>query len=142
MESTKLYLWVLNISDQVKGMVYSIVIGAVGALVVVGFFTGLMSLEAIQKCMPYIIGFNAMLTGFNMIVKADNNLPYKRIYAVASGVVMVVIASVMLNMVMRRFIGGYVVYFADVMWLMAIGGVLSGLGATLAIKYLDINQSH
>jgi hypothetical protein len=140
MDNLSIYLWVMNRTDQVKPIVYSIIVGVIGSLVLVVFLTTLMPLDTIQKCMPYIIGFNAALTGYNMINKSDNDLRFQRIYAIGSGVTMVVIATVILNMVMIHFIGGYLIYFIDAIFLIGIGGVLSGLGAILAIKYLNINR--
>lgn len=140
MESLNIYLWVMNTSNQVKIIVYSIIVGVIGSLVLVGFFSSLMSLGTIQKFIPYIISFNAALTGYNLIKNSDNSLKFKRIFAISSGVMMVIIAAVILNMVMFHFMGGYLIYFTDAIFLIVIGGVLSGLGAILAIKYLNMNH--
>lgn len=130
----------MNKMDQVKTIAYPIIVGIIGSLVLVGFFAPLMSLDTIQKCMPYIIGFNAALTGYNLIKKSDSRLKFKRICAIGSGVVMVVITAVILNMIVFHLIGGYLIYFIDAILLIVIGSVLSGFGAILAIKYLNINH--
>ena len=136
MENLNFYLWVMNASSRVKIMVYSIIVGVIGSLVLVAFFTSWMALDTIDKLMPYIIGFNGALTGYNLTKNSDNSLKFKRIYAVGSGATMVIITTVILNMVMFHLMGGYLIYFTDVILLTVIGGVFSGLGAILAIKYL------
>lgn len=140
MENLNIYLWAMNKTDQVKTIVYPIIVGIIGSLVLVGFFTSLMSFNTIEKLLPYIIGFNAALTGYNLIKKADNNLNFKRIYAISSGVLMVIITAVILNLVMLHLMGGYFIYLTDAIFLLIIGGVSSGLGAILAIKYLNMNH--
>ena len=130
----------MNKTDQVKTIAYPIIVGIIGSLVLVGFFTSLMSFDTIEKLLPYIIGFNAALTGYNLVKKADNSLNFKRIYAISSGVLMVIITSVILNLVMLHLMGGYLIYLTDAIFLIIIGGVLSGLGAILAIKYLNMNH--
>ena len=140
MENLNIYLWAMNKTDQVKTIAYPIIVGIIGSLVLVGFFTSLMSFDTIEKLLPYIIGFNAALTGYNLIKKADNSLNFKRIYAISSGVLMVIITSVILNLVMLHLMGGYLIYLTDAIFLIIIGGVLSGLGAILAIKYLNMNH--
>ena len=139
MENLNIYLWVMNTSNQVKTIVYSIIVGIIGSLVLVGFFASLMSLDTIEKFMPYIIGFNSALTGYNLIKNSDNSLKFKRIFAVSSGVMMVIIAAVILNMVMFHLMSSYLIYLTDAIFLIVIGGVLSGLGAILAIKYMAIS---
>jgi len=140
MENLNIYLWAMNKTDQVKTIAYPIIVGIIGSLVLVGFFTSLMSFDTIEKLLPYIIGFNAALTGYNLTKKADNSLNFKRIYAISSGVLMVIITAVILNLVMLHLMGGYLIYLTDAIFLLIIGGVSSGLGAILAMKYLNMNH--
>lgn len=138
MEYTNVCLWIMNKSDLFKKIAYSIIVGALGSLLLVVFFTTLMSLGTIGKLLPWVIGFNAALTGFNLINKTKNSLKYKRIYAVASGILVAVIAGVLINIIFFNLMGGYVIYIKDLIFLIAIGAVFSGLGAILAIKHLNI----
>jgi hypothetical protein len=140
MENLNIYLWAMNKTDQVKTIAYPIIVGIIGCLVLVGFFTSLMSLDTIEKLLPYIIGFNAVLTGYNLIKKTDNSLKFKRVYAIGSGVMMVITTAVILNLVMLHLMGGYLIYLTDTIFLIIIGGVSSGLGAILAIKYFNMNH--
>lgn len=140
MENLNIYLWAMNKTDQLKTIIYPIIVGIIGSLVLVGFFTSLMSLDTIEKLLPYIIGFNAALTGYNLIKKTDNSLKLRRICAISSGVLMVIITAVILNMAILHLMGGYFIYLTDAIFLIFIGGVSSGLGAILAIKYLNMNH--
>lgn len=140
MENLKIYLWAMNTSDQIKPIVFSIIIGVIGSLVLVGFFTSLMSLDTIEKFLPYIIGFNAALTGYNLIKKTENSLKFRKIFAIGAGVLMVIITAVILNMAIHHLMGGYFIYLIDAIFLIFIGGVSSGLGAILAIKYFNMNH--
>jgi hypothetical protein len=140
MENLNIYLWAMNKTDQVKTIAYPIIVGIIGSLVLVGFFTSLMSFDTIEKLLPYIIGFNAALTGYNLIKKTDNSLKFKRIFAISSGVLMVITTAVVLDLVMLHLMGSYLIYLTDAIFLIIIGGVSSGLGAILAIKYLNMNQ--
>ena len=140
MENLNIYLWAMNKTDQVKTIAYPIIVGIIGSLVLVGFFSSLMSFDTIEKLLPYIIGFNAALTGYNLIKKTDNSLKFKRIRAISSGVLMVITTAVILDLVMLHLMGSYLIYLTDAIFLIIIGGVSSGLGAILAIKYLNMNQ--
>ena len=140
MENLNIYLWAMNKTDQVKTIAYPIIVGIIGSLALVGFFTSLMSFDTIEKLLPYIIGFNAALTGYNLIKKTDNSLKFKRIFAISSGVLMVITTAVILDLVMLHLMGSYLIYLTDAIFLIIIGGVSSGLGAILAIKYLNMNH--
>lgn len=140
MGNLNIYLWAMNKTDQVKTIGYPIIVGIIGSLVLVGFFTSLMSFDTIEKLLPYIIGFNAALTGYNLIKKTDNSIKFKRICAISSGVLMVITTAVILNLVMLHLMGSYLIYLTDTIFLIIIGGVSSGLGAILAMKYLNMNH--
>lgn len=141
MEYTNVYLWIMNKSDLFKKIAYSIIVGVLGSLLLVVFFTTLMSYGTIEKLLPWVIGFNAALTGFNLINKTKNSLQYKRISAVGSGIMMVIITVVLINIIFFNLMGGYLIYIKDLIFLIAIGAVFSGLGAILAIKYLTYKVS-
>ena len=139
METTHIYLWIMNKSDLFQKIAFSIIIGVFGSVLLVVFFSSFMSINTIEKLLPFVIGFNAALTGFNLISKTKNSLKYKRIYAVASGISAVIFTGVILNLISISIMGGYLIYITDLIILIVIGAVLSGFGAILAIKYLNLN---
>lgn len=138
MEYTNVCLWIMNKSDLFKKIAYSIIVGVLGSLLLVVFFTTLMSYGTIEKLLPWVIGFNAALTGYNLINRTNNCLKHERISAVGSGILMVIITVVLINIIFFNLMGSYLIYVRDLIFLIAIGAVFSGLGAILAIKYLNI----
>ena len=121
-----------------RKFVHSILVGVIGSVLLVIFFASLMSLGTITKLLPWVIGFNAALTGYNLINKAGKRLKYKRIYAVVSGITLAIITGVLLNIISFYLMGGYLIYFSEFMFLILIGSICSGLGSILAIKYLNL----
>ena len=141
MEYTSACLWIMNKSDLLKKIAYSIIVGVLGSLLLVVFFTTLMSYGTIEKLLPWIIGFNAALTGYNLTNRTNNCLKHERISAVGSGIMMVIITVVLINIIFFNLMGGYLIYIKDLIFLIAIGAVFSGLGTILAIKYLTYKVS-
>ena len=102
------------------------------------FFAGVMSIGAIEKLLPYIIGFNAALTGYNLISRIKNRLKYKRSWGLISGIITVIIVALILNITFLYFTGGTIVYMTDFLLLILLGAVFSWLGSILAIESMDL----
>jgi len=113
-------------------------IGIFGAVLLVVFFAGLMAIGTIEKLLPFIIGFDAALTGYNLVRRANGRLKYKRMWSVAAGIMMVIGVALILNIVSHYYTGGYIFYIADLLILVLIAGVFSFLGAILAIRYFKL----
>lgn len=128
----------MNKSDPFKKIAYSIIVGVLGSLLLVVFFTTLMSYGTIEKLLPWVIGFNAALTGYNMIKRTNNRINYKRISAVGSGILMVIITVVLINIIFFNLMGGYLIYINELIFLIAIGAIFSGLGAILAVNVINL----
>jgi len=109
-------------------------VGSLGSLLLVVFFTTMMSYGTIEKLLPWVIGFNAALTGYNLITRTNNSLKYGRISAVGSGILMVIMSVLFINIIFFHLMGGYLIYVNEVIFFMAIGAVFSGLGAILAMN--------
>ena len=120
--------------DLLLKFIYAIFIGVFGAVLLVMFFAGLMTIRTIERLLPYIIGFNAALTGYNLISKIKEHLKYKRIWSVISGIIMVSAVVLILNIAFYHFIDGYIVDIIDFLILVPVGGVFGWLGSILAIK--------
>jgi len=123
--------------DLFLKFIYAIFIGVFGAVLLVMFFAGLMTIRTIERLLPYIIGFNAALTGYNLISKIREHLKYKRIWSVISGIIMVSAVVLILNIAFYHFINGYIVDIIGFLILVLIGGVFGWLGSILAIKSMD-----
>lgn len=119
-------------------IIQAIFIGVAGSMLLVIFFTGVMSLSTIEKSLPWIIGFNAALTGYNLMNKTGNTLKHRRICSVGAGIVMVIITAVLLDVIFLYLMGGHLIFLTELMVLIVLGSVFSGFGAILAIKYLTL----
>ena len=135
--------FLMNYFDLLLKFIYAIFIGVLGAVLLVMFFAGLMTIGTIERFLPYIIGFNAALTGYNLISRIKDRLKYKRLWSLISGIIMVVVIVLMLNVAFYYRTGGYILYITDFLFLVLIGGVFSWLGAILAIRFfkLDITNN-
>ena len=123
--------------DLLLKFIYAIFIGVFGAVLLVMFFAGLMTMGTIERLLPYIIGFNAALTGYNLISKIKEDLKYKRSWSVISGIIVVSAVVLILNIVFYYFTDGYIVDVVAFLFLVVIGGVFGWLGSILAIKSMD-----
>lgn len=123
--------------DLLLKFIYAIFIGVFGAVLLVMFFAGLMTMGTIERLLPYIIGLNAALTGYNLISKIKEDLKYKRSWSVISGIIVVSAVVLILNIVFYYFTDGYIVDVVAFLFLVVIGGVFGWLGSILAIKSMD-----
>lgn len=123
--------------DLLLKFIYAIFIGVFGAVLLVMFFAGLMTIGTIERLLPYILGFNAALTGYNLISKIKEDLKYKQSWSVISGIIVVSAVVLILNIVFYYFTDGYIVDVVAFLFLVVIGGVFGWLGSILAIKSMD-----
>ena len=123
--------------DLLLKFIYAIFIGVFGAVLLVMFFAGLMTIGTIERLLPYILGFNAALTGYNLISKIKEDLKYKQSWSVISGIIVVSAVVLLLNIVFYYFTDGYIVDVVAFLFLVVIGGVFGWLGSILAIKSMD-----
>jgi len=129
----------MNNYDLLLKFIYSMFIGVFGSILIVMFFTGVMSMGTIEKLLPFIIGFNAALTGFNLMTRTKDSLKYKWLWSLLSGIILVVGVTLILNIAFYYLSGDYIVFMTDFFILAVTGGVFSWLGAILAIKYYNLD---
>jgi len=111
---------------------YSILAGVFGALILIIFLDGVLAFEPLMKLIPWILGFNAALTGYSLIDKTRERLPYKRLYAMGSGGLVVILVCLLLTL---AFDYGTLVTIPQLVMYGVIGVVSSGFGAWLSTKY-------
>lgn len=133
--------FLMNSHDLLLKFIYTIVIGVFGAVLLVVFFAGCMTIGTIERLLPYIIGFNAALTGYNLISKIKEHLKYTRIWSVISGIIMVGAVVLILNIIFYYLTDGYIVDMVTFLFLVLIGGVFGWLGSILAIKSMDLTMT-
>lgn len=128
----------MNNNHNLGKFVNPILTGVFGSVLVVIFFSGLMSIGTIGKFLPIVIGFNTALTGYNLLRRTKNKFKYKRVWGLISGIITVVITVLILNGLFFYITGGYIIYIMDFLSLILIGSVFSWLGALLAIRYFHL----
>ena len=132
----------MNYYNLLLKILYAIFIGILGAVLLIMFFAGFMTIGTIERILPFIIGFNAALTGYNLISRTKDGLKYKRLWGLISGITLVVGVTLILNIAINYLTGGYIVYMTDFLLFAFIGGVFSWLGTILAIRYLKLEANN
>ncbi|MEJ2097607.1 MAG: hypothetical protein P8Y38_10845 [Deltaproteobacteria bacterium] len=128
-------------STRLGRTLYSIGVGAVGAVILVVFLAKLLTVATLGNLMPFIFGFNAALTGYMVIEKTGDALAYKRTVAMISGVALVIVATLILNVLYFQGTGIYLIFMEDLLLLLPVSIIASVLGAMLAIKYFQIRKN-
>lgn len=119
-------------------MIYSILAGSMGAIILVLFLTGMSLATSIGGILPVIIGFNTALTGYMVLEKTRNAFTHKRLAAICSGAAVVVITALLLNIMSLWGAGVFLIGIEQLMVLVCTGIIASGLGGILAIKYFKL----
>ena len=122
----------------IRLVIYRVGVGVIGSLILVFFLMGLMSISGSVANMPWIIGFNAALTGYTILDKTRGRLKRKWIVTLGSGALMVVTVCLCLTITGVYLIGDYLLSEGDLILLSIIGISCSGLGGWLAVKYLHL----
>jgi len=84
-----------------------------------------------------------MLTidGYMLIEKTRNAFIRKRLAAICSGGSMVLVSASLLNLMFFRGAGIFLINIEQLVILLLVGIITSGLGGSLAIRYFNLNQS-
>jgi hypothetical protein len=118
---------------------YSVSIGVIGAIILVGFLASLMTTAAIETLLPVIIGFNTALTGYNVVEKTRDGFMRKRLVSMGAGLAVVLVATVGLNLLFWKLAGINLIGMGNLSLLLIVGMVTSGLGGALAVRYLKLS---
>lgn len=125
-------------SDLAKKSVYSVLAGALGTVILTGFIASLVSMAQAGRYLPWIIGFNAMLSGYMLLEKTRQRFKHKRLSAAGAGFSAAVLACVILNAVFFSATGMLLTPAAMLFQLLVIAIGCSLLGGILAIKYFNL----
>ncbi len=121
-------------------IVYSILAGVFGTILLALFLTTFMPVYSVLKFIPWIIAFNTLLTGYSLLDKTRNLLKYKHISAVCAGISNVIISLGILALLFPYLMGEYLFSIKDYILFFIVGIICSGLGAILAIKYFKLEK--
>jgi len=117
--------------------IYAVMIGICGSILLSVFLADLLTLEAALKTIPWIVGFNAALSGFNLVEKTGARVAARR-YGCLAGLVVGFAAYTILNSLAFYAIGVPVLTAKDLVILLLVGTACGGFGFLLARKYRDL----
>jgi hypothetical protein len=118
---------------------YSVLVGAVGAVILVAFFNMAVIPTDSIKFLPVIIAFNAALTGYMVLEKTGTFFRHKWLVAVIAGVAATLLAFFALNTFFLHITGLFLINLTQLMIMLAIGIGASWFGGVLAINHLGLN---
>lgn len=135
---SKMYSYYLNklFSSLPAKFIYSILVGIVGALIVTFFLSFLMFEETLLKIMPLVLGFNTAMTGYSLIDKTEDRLPWRSICVVSACLLVVLPVCLLFNQ-FNQFAS---ITLSQSMIYGLIGGVCSSSGSWLAMKSRNLQQ--
>ena len=128
------------ISSVAGKVIYSIIVGVVGVVILAVFFTAPIKVASLSKLMPWFVAFNCALTGYMMLEKTLDRLKYKRTFAVGAGPVVAVLVCASLFFMLPTVVDVSMVTVYDLLLWFFISAVFSGLGGILAIKYDNLKR--
>lgn len=122
-------------------VVHSILAGIAGAMILILFFSGLMAADAVSLLLPWIIGFNGAMAGFMLVDKTRGRLSHRHVFTTGSGLLLVIGVFILTNLFFQYSWGTALIAQTDLLILVPVGVVLSGLGGSLAVKYDNLNRA-
>ena len=101
--------------------VRSIFVGFFGSALVFVFLTGLLPISGVLKWVPWVLGFNAVLTGYTLVDRTRNTLRQKKLAAFAAGFIMSFLFSMLLNGLARYMTGMALIMWTDFLFFSLVG---------------------
>ena len=120
--------------------VQRLLIGVVGSVILVLFLTTFLHAHEVVKFIPWIIAFNAALTGYTLMDKTASLVNRKHIFSVFVGVINVVLTCTVLVILFIFLTGENVFTTWDLVFFIIIGVPFSLFGTWLAIKYSKLKS--
>jgi len=120
-------------------LVYSVLVGTVGVVILVAFFNMAVTPTDSIKFLPVIIAFNAALTGYMVLEKTGTFFQHKWLVAVIAGVAATLLAFFALNTLFLHITGLFLINAPQLLIILVIGIGASWFGGVLAINYLGLN---
>ena len=120
-------------------LLISVLTGMVGTAILVVFFFPLLSANGLLKLLPWVVGFNAALTGYTLIDKTKTFLKHRHLFTGTAGALCAVSACGVVAVAALRLQGVLLITVSDLATLLPIGMVAGWLGGILAVKYFGLN---
>jgi hypothetical protein len=119
-------------------IILSVLTGMVGSAILVVFFFPLLSASGLLKLLPWIVGFNAALTGYTLVEKTGSGLKYRHLCTATAGAFCAATACIVAATAALRTQGVFQVTVSDGAIPLAVGITTAWLGGMLAIKYFGL----
>ena len=123
-------------------VLYSILIGLFGSLLLVLFLTGLMPLGDTVRYLPWILGFNAAVTGYALLDRCRDRLSSPKLSGGGIGALVAMLVCSLLNILTFKTAGIALVGAVEMLVFIGIAAIFGGLGAWLAIAYAKIKDQN
>ena len=109
--------------------------GIGGNIVILVFLMTFLHIFETIKFMPWILAFNAALTGFALADKTGNHLACLKTISAIAGLFTVVVTCGIFAAASVLLFGDLFLALRDIGFFMVVGVVCSEIGTLLAIKY-------
>ena len=116
----------------------SIIVGVVGALVLVTFATTFMALDRVFFWVPFLIGINGLISGYRLVEKLKETVSAFKLFAFVMGLGEGGLIFIALNFLGGRMEPGFFLMGFDLLLYILVSGISSYLGALLAIRYFKL----
>lgn len=113
----------------------AILSGIGGNIVILAFLMTFLHIFETIRFMPWILAFNAALTGFALVDKTGNHPAYLKTISAAAGLFNVMVTGSLFAAASVLLFGDLYLAARDIGFFMVIGVVCSEIGSLLAIKY-------
>lgn len=123
-----------------QGYVYSVMIGVGGNGILFVFLMSFLNVFAAMKFAPWILAFNAALTGYAFIDRNRHTFSRLKTGAAAAGLANVLLTCGMLVLLLSCFSAAFPVPPIDFVVFIVVGLVASQLGALLAIRFFRLKK--
>jgi len=129
-----------NIKEKQNGFAWRKIIQAIlsgigGNIVILVFLMTFLNIFETIKFMPWILAFNAALTGFALADKSGNHPAYLKTISAIAGVFNVTVTCGLFAAASVLLFGDLFLALRDIGFFMAVGLVGSEIGTWLAVKY-------
>ncbi|SMC22426.1 hypothetical protein SAMN02746041_01440 [Desulfacinum hydrothermale DSM 13146] len=126
-------LWRISSHWSVR-WVHAVVVGTVGTLLVIFFLNGMLSVETLPGCLPWVVAFNGAMAAFMLVDRTGGQLKHPRQWSVAAGAAVGALSHVLANTLFAYLHGMPLLGTRSALVCVAVAA-LSGLGGgVLAIK--------
>jgi hypothetical protein len=119
----------------------AVLAGVGGNIVLIHFLSGLMTAQTLTGLLDWIVGFNTALSGYMLVEKDRNNLPFRRGLCLGAGLANTGITILAVNYLYELMWDFPLIAMADAVILLIIGAILGLAGGLLAEKYLRFKMN-